>query len=160
MALSHPEMAQAPDAPGKRVWLLPLRGRTEHHRRLLARLHRIRRVLAPKGGVSIFVIDGQLYIVEDGGFLASLDARSGELVRRDRVPGGGNYYSSPVAGDGKIYLVDERGRLSVVRAGREWRVLSAGNFEEDVYATPALADGRIYVRTSGHLYCFGLPEKK
>jgi outer membrane protein assembly factor BamB len=105
-------------------------------------------------------LDGLIYTVKDGGFLASLDARSGELVQRDRVPGGGNYYSSPVAGDGKIYLVDQRGRLSVVRAGREWRVLSSGNFEEDIYATPALADGRIYVRTTGHLYCFGIPQKE
>jgi hypothetical protein len=68
----------------------------------------------------------------------------------------GSYYSSPVAGDGKIYLLSERGRLTVVRAGRDWRVLSASDFEEDAYATPALADGRVYLRTAGHLYCFGL----
>lgn len=104
-------------------------------------------------------LDGLIYTVKDGGFLASLEARSGELVQRDRLPGGGNYYSSPVAGDGKIYLVDQRGRLSVVRAGRTWRVLSASDFEEEVYATPALAEGRIYVRTTGHLYCFGVPPK-
>lgn len=104
--------------------------------------------------------DGLVYIVKDGGFLASLDARSGELIRRDRLAGGGNYYSSPVTADGKIYVVNQRGRLSVVRAGRDWRVLSAADFEEDVYATPALADGCLYVRTTGHLYCLGLPEKK
>lgn len=105
-------------------------------------------------------LDGLIYIVKDGGFLASLDARSGVLVQRDRLPGSGNYYSSPVAGDGKIYLVNERGRLTVVRAGRAWRVLSSSDFAEDVYATPAFDDGRIYVRTTGHLYCFGLAEKK
>jgi outer membrane protein assembly factor BamB len=103
-------------------------------------------------------LDGLIFTVKDGGFLASLDARSGELVQRDRLAGSGNYYSSPVAGDGKIYFVDQRGRLSVVQAGRAWRVLSSSDFEEDVYATPALAAGRIYLRTSGHLYCFGLPE--
>jgi outer membrane protein assembly factor BamB len=103
-------------------------------------------------------LDGLIYTVKDGGFLASLDARSGELVQRDRLAGSGNYYSSPVAGDGKIYLVDQRGRLSVVQAGRTWHVLSSSDFEEEAYATPALAAGRIYLRTSGHLYCFGLPE--
>jgi outer membrane protein assembly factor BamB len=103
-------------------------------------------------------LDGLIYTVKDGGFLTSLNARSGELVQRDRLAGSGNYYSSPVAGDGKIYVVDQRGRLSVVQAGRVWRVLSSSDFEEDVYATPALAAGRIYLRTSGHLYCFGLPE--
>jgi outer membrane protein assembly factor BamB len=105
-------------------------------------------------------LDGLLYTVKDGGFMATLDKHSGELVERDRLPGSGNYYSSPVAGDGKIYLVDQRGRLSVIQAGRAWHVLSSSDFEEDVYTTPALAGGRIYVRTTGHLYCFGLPEKK
>ena len=65
-----------------------------------------------------------------------------------------------MAGDGKIYLLSERGRLTVVGAGREGRVLATGDFEEDVYATPALADGRIYLRTSRHLYCFGLSGRK
>lgn len=105
-------------------------------------------------------LDGMLYTVKDGGFLSNLDTRSGELVLRDRLAGGGSYYSSPVAGDSKIYIVDERGRLSVVQAMRAWRLISSSNFEEDVYATPAIAGGRIYVRTKGHLYCFGLKNKK
>ncbi|HEY7422686.1 MAG TPA: PQQ-binding-like beta-propeller repeat protein [Gemmataceae bacterium] len=105
-------------------------------------------------------LDGLVYTLKDGGFLSCLDAKDGELVKRDRIPGQGNYYSSPVAGDGKIYLANERGRLTVVRAGRDWCVLSTSDFEEDIYATPALADGRIYVRTAGHLYCFGILEKK
>jgi outer membrane protein assembly factor BamB len=105
-------------------------------------------------------LDGLVYTVKDGGFLACLDARDGEVVRRDRLPGGGNYYSSPVAGDGKVYVLSERGRLSVVRAGRDWRVLLASSFDEDVYATPAVAGGRLYVRTAEHLYCFGLARAK
>jgi hypothetical protein len=53
-----------------------------------------------------------------------------------------------------LYLLNERGQLSVVSAAADWKVLSTSDFEEDVYATPAIADGRIYVRTAGHLYCF------
>jgi outer membrane protein assembly factor BamB len=105
-------------------------------------------------------LGGLIYTVKDGGFLSCLDGKDGELLKRDRLRGSGNYYSSPVAGDGKIYFLDERGRLTVVRAGRDWRVLASSDFEEDVYATPAVADGRIYLRTVGHLYCFGLPAKK
>lgn len=105
-------------------------------------------------------IDGLIYSVKDGGFLAALDARSGELVQRDRLAGSGSYYSSPVAGHGKIYIADERGRLSVVQAGRNWRVLSSSDFGEDIYATPAVVGGRIYLRTKGHLYCFGIAEQK
>ena len=65
-----------------------------------------------------------------------------------------------MAGDGKIYLLNVSGTLSVVQAGRDPKVLSRSDFEEDVYATPAIADGRIYLRTAGHLYCFGVGEKK
>ena len=105
-------------------------------------------------------LGGLVYTVKDGGLLACLGARDGKVIRNDRLPGRGSYYSSPVAGDGKIYLLDVQGRLSVVRAGRDWEVLGSSDFEEDTYATPAIAGGRIYLRTAGHLYCFGLPGKK
>jgi outer membrane protein assembly factor BamB len=102
-----------------------------------------------------------LFLVKDGGFLTSLDARTGKLVKRDRLgSGSGNYYASPVAGDGKVYLLSERGKLTVVSANKEWEELATADFKEDTYATPALVDGRIYLRTAGHLYCFGLREKK
>lgn len=105
-------------------------------------------------------LGGLVYTVKDGGILACIDARDGKELRRERLPGGGNYYSSPVAGDGKVYLLSQRGRVAVVQAGREGKLLFAGDFEEDIYATPALVDGHIYLRTSGHLYCFGLPAKQ
>lgn len=101
-----------------------------------------------------------VYILKDGGLFGSLDARDGKVLKYERLPNTGNYYSSPVVGDGKIYLLNERGKLTVVKAGREWEVLSQADFGEDVYATPAIVDGRIYLRTAGHLYCFGLPMKK
>ncbi len=101
-------------------------------------------------------VGGSVFAVKDGGFLASIDARNGKLIKRDRLSSGtGNYYSSPVTGDGKIYLLSDRGKLSVVSAAKEWQELWNADFREDVYATPALADGKIYLRTSGHLYCFG-----
>ena len=45
--------------------------------------------------------------------------------------------------------------LSVVTAESEWKVIHSAEFGEEGYATPAIVDGRIYLRTSGHLYCFG-----
>jgi outer membrane protein assembly factor BamB len=99
---------------------------------------------------------GHVFTLKDGGLLSCLDARDGKPLKSDRLPAHGNYYSSPVAGDGKVYLLSERGELTVVSAAADWRVLAASAFEEDAYATPALADGRIYLRTAGHLYCFGL----
>ncbi len=103
---------------------------------------------------------GLVYTLKDGGLFACLDPRDGKPLKFARLQDTGNYYSSPVTGDGKIYLLSVRGSLSVVRAGRDWTVLSTSEFDEDVYATPAIADGRIYLRTSGHLYCFGVTGKK
>jgi len=95
-----------------------------------------------------------LFTVKDGGILTSLDAQSGKPLLTKRVPGAGNYYSSPVAGDGKVYLLDQKGRLSVISGEGKWKVLHRAQFGEETYATPALVDGRIYLRTNGHLYCF------
>jgi outer membrane protein assembly factor BamB len=109
---------------------------------------------------SPLVDGGHVFTVKDGGFLSCLDAKTGNLLKRDRLPASGNYYSSPVAGDGKIYLLNERGQVCVVKAAKDWEVLGTADFGEDVYATPAIADGKIYLRTAGHLYCFGLPAGK
>ncbi len=64
------------------------------------------------------------------------------------------YYASPVAAAGKVYLASEGGTVTVVRAGAQWEVLATNVFDEELNATPALADGRIYLRTSASLYCF------
>jgi outer membrane protein assembly factor BamB len=104
-------------------------------------------------------LDGLVYTVKEGGFLACLDARDGKVQKYDRLPAPGSYYCSPVAGDGKIYLLNEQGELTAVRAGRKWEILSTSQFKESAYATPAIVDGRIYLRTAGHLYCFGLQGK-
>ena len=99
--------------------------------------------------------DGLVYTVKTGGLFSCLDGKIGKALKVGRLPDNGNYYSSPVAGDGKIYVLSERGTAAVIRAGRDWQVQSTSEFDENVYGTPAIADGRIYVRTSGNLYCFG-----
>ncbi|MCP5112660.1 MAG: PQQ-binding-like beta-propeller repeat protein, partial [bacterium] len=97
-----------------------------------------------------------IYLAKDGGIFSSVDASTGELLKVARLPGAmGRYYASPIAGDGKVYAVDADGMLTVIRAGAEWEILSANEMNAPVYATPAIADGRIYVRTAEHLYCFG-----
>lgn len=103
---------------------------------------------------------GLVYTLKSGGLFASLDARDGKPVKYARLPEGGDFYSSPVAGDGKIYVQNQRGWSAVLRAGRDWQVLSTSDFGEDIYATPAIADGRIYLRTAGRLYCFGVSGKR
>ena len=104
-------------------------------------------------------VGGHVFLVKDGGILTALEAASGKPKRVKRLPATGAYYSSPVAGDGKVYLLNERGRLTIISAVGNWKVLSTANFGEDTYATPAILNGRIYLRTVGHLYCFGHSAK-
>ena len=102
--------------------------------------------------------NGLIFTVKDGGICSCLDARSGEMLKYGRLGATKNYYSSPVTGDGKIYAINEAGQLSVISAEPKWQVLSSADFGEDAHATPAIVDGKIYLRTAGHLYCFGLTQ--
>jgi outer membrane protein assembly factor BamB len=60
-----------------------------------------------------------------------------------------------VAADSKVFLLSEAGKLTVLKAAPEWEVLAVNDLEEEAYATPAISDGRIYVRTRSAVYCFG-----
>ena len=104
---------------------------------------------------SPLLYQGVLYLIRDGIF-TSLNPETGEVYKQARVAGAlGNYWSSPVAADGKILLASEEGKVVVMHADPEWEILSVNNLEEDIFATPAIVDGRIYVRTRAALYCFG-----
>jgi outer membrane protein assembly factor BamB len=100
-------------------------------------------------------VNGHLFLVKNGGIVSCLDAKTGRPTRVERVFGVSDYYASPVAGDGKIYLVSRRGDVSVITAEPQWKELSHDKLGEEVFATPALAHGCVFVRTAGHLYCFG-----
>ncbi|WP_010582425.1 outer membrane protein assembly factor BamB family protein [Schlesneria paludicola] len=101
-------------------------------------------------------VNNTVFSVKDGGILQCLNAETGKPMKPLRLEASGNYYASPVAGDSKIYLADEQGRVTVVSAQADLQVLHTADFKEDIYATPALVDGRIYLRTGTHLYCFGV----
>jgi outer membrane protein assembly factor BamB len=98
---------------------------------------------------------GHLFMVKNGGILTSVECKNGTVVKQERVAGTASYYASPVGGDGKIYVVSQRGELTVISAQGQWQEISRARMGEDVFATPALVDGKIYLRTAGHLYCFG-----
>jgi len=105
---------------------------------------------------SAIVYDGLVYVIKDGGILSAFEADTGELVRQARLqPAGGVYDASLVAGDGVIYAVDSDGKMSVVKAGRDWKQVKSNELGDGCVATPAICDGRLYVRTTKFLYCFG-----
>ena len=68
----------------------------------------------------------------------------------------GEYYASPVAADDKLFLANSEGKITVLEAGGDWKVLAVNDVADEIHATPALSGGRIYVRTRGTLYCFGV----
>ena len=110
---------------------------------------------------SPLLYQGVLYMINDGGILTTLDSQTGEVVKRMRLRGGvDHYYASPVAADGKVYFVSLGGAVTVLRAGPKPEVLAVNELGEECYATPAIADGRLYVRTASMLYCFGSPPKQ
>lgn len=98
---------------------------------------------------------GVLYLVRTGGILTTLNPATGEVLKQGRLQGAlEGYYASPVGADGKVYLASDGGKLTVLKAGGEWEILTMNDMEEELYATPAIAEGRMYVRTGGALYCF------
>jgi outer membrane protein assembly factor BamB len=97
-----------------------------------------------------------IYMLNDRGVLTTLDAAAGHMLHQERVRGlSDEYYASPVAGDGKIFLASHNGVVAVLRAGGQQQLLAANALDEEIFATPAIANGRLYVRTVSALYCFG-----
>lgn len=106
--------------------------------------------------------DGALYLVKDGGIITTLDLKTGAIVKQGRTEGAiGQYYASPVAAEGKLFLASVAGKVSVVQAGASsWEVLAVNDLGENIRATPALSGGRIYIRTEKSLFCFGTASSK
>ena len=97
-----------------------------------------------------------IYLVKDGGIITTIDPATGRTIKEGRSPRApGNYYASPVAVDDKVFVVNTEGQMTVLKASGAWDVLGVNELGEEVHSTPALSDGRIYVRTRSSLYCFG-----
>lgn len=106
---------------------------------------------------SLLYHDGRVYLHSEKGVLTCREATSGKELYKQRLGVEGTCYASPVVGDGKIYVGSDGGTVIVFEPGDRYRRLARIDFDEGILATPALVDGRIYLRTLGHLYAFGLP---
>ena len=108
---------------------------------------------------SPLLYEGVLYMVKEGGILTALDPKTGEILKQGRIKGAlDDYYASPVAAAGKVFLLSQQGKATVIRAGADWEILASNDLEEDTYATPAIVDDELYIRTRGTLYCFAEKE--
>ena len=99
---------------------------------------------------------GRLYTVKNGGLFSCYEARTGKVIYQDeRLEAPGDYYASAVAVGGKVFLASQKGVVTVIAPGDELNVLARHDLHEQIFATPAIMEGTLYVRTAGHLWAFG-----
>ena len=96
---------------------------------------------------------GRLFVWSDAGIVSCLDAATGEVKWQERA--GGNFFSSPVWVDGRLFCVSTRGEVVVVEASDRFQVLARNQLGEQTHSTPAIAGGRMYIHTVKHLVSIG-----
>ena len=107
------------------------------------------------------VYNDLVFLVRNGGIATTLDAKTGRVLKQARLTGAlEDYYSSPIGAGGKIYIASEHGKVVVLSAAGDWEILAINDFDSDIFATPAISDSRMYVRTRNAMYAIGaLPDK-
>lgn len=99
---------------------------------------------------------GVLYTNANNGRLTAYDALSGEMLYRTRIAGvGSSYVASPVAADGRLYFSTEDGTVHVASVDEEFELLASNEMNEVIWATPAISQGLLVVRTLGHVWGIG-----
>jgi outer membrane protein assembly factor BamB len=104
---------------------------------------------------SVLYYGGLLYSLMDNGVLVCLDGKTGDELYRNRLGAACN--SSPVASGGHIYFSDNEGQTFVVKAGREFNLLTTNRLEERISSSPAISGNSLIYRTDSHLYCISEP---
>jgi len=104
---------------------------------------------------SLLCYKGRLYLLRDGGLLTCLEAPTGKELFRQKIGAAGQYTASPIAAGDKIVVASVRGVVTVIQADDKLKILAKNSFSEKIFATPAIAQNKIYLRTIGHLYALG-----
>ena len=99
---------------------------------------------------------GKVYICSDRGDVSCVDVASGVELWTESLPRNRYVYSaSPVIADGMLYVTREDGRTFILKIGEKPELVGENSVRENTLATPALADGQIFLRTSDYLICIG-----
>jgi len=102
------------------------------------------------------VSDGTyVYVINDRGIMSCLDAKTGATIYDRQRLRPSTYTGSPVLADGKIYITNEDGVTSVVRAGPNFAVIAENDLGEYTLSSPAVSDGQLFIRTDKFLYAIG-----
>jgi outer membrane protein assembly factor BamB len=106
------------------------------------------------GFSSPLVYRGKVYTASSQGLIACADAKTGKVLYTERAKGA--FSASPIAGDGKVYCLDEKGVCTVFKADSDtFEFLAANELGEGTLGTPAIANGVIFIRTDKALYAIG-----
>jgi outer membrane protein assembly factor BamB len=100
---------------------------------------------------SPLLLGHELYLLSDDGFVTCVDASSGAILNKVRL--GGNYAASPTYAEGRIYCFSREGKTLVLKANKELIVLAENQLDGPVFASPAIVNSAIYLRTDSDLYC-------
>ena len=96
----------------------------------------------------------RLYLVKSGGMSSCYDATDGKVLwERSRLGNFGDYFASPIAADGKVYIAAKNGFIVEIEDGPELKVITKHDIGEEIIATPAIVDGRMLIRTRESLFC-------
>jgi outer membrane protein assembly factor BamB len=99
---------------------------------------------------SLLLSGDLLFMVNDGGIVTCLEAKTGSEVWHARLTD--SYSASPIAAEGRVYFFSEDGKATVIEAGRTFKVLAENVLDEGFMASPAIDGSAIYLRTRTHLY--------
>jgi outer membrane protein assembly factor BamB len=102
------------------------------------------------------VTDGKyFYSINDRGIVFVLDAKTGAEIYGSQRIKPGTYSSSPILADGKIYITNEDGMTTVLKAGPQFEILAENNLADYCLSTVAISEGQIFLRTTQYLYAIG-----
>jgi outer membrane protein assembly factor BamB len=136
----------APMGMGRELWAVRPDGRgvvTDSH--VLWKYGR-----AVPGRASILLVGELIFMVDDGGVAACVDAKTGTERWRQRVSG--NYSASPIHASGKVYFFSEEGKTTVIDAAADYREIAVNELDGGFMASPAVSGDALFVRSKTHLY--------
>jgi outer membrane protein assembly factor BamB len=97
---------------------------------------------------------GRVYMIKDGGFITCIDPGTGKIIYQTRIGNPGAYFATPVAANGIIYLFGYTGKLTMIKAGDELKIIGQHDFKDNIAATPAIIRNSIYIRTKTGLLAY------
>jgi outer membrane protein assembly factor BamB len=96
-----------------------------------------------------------MYLMKESGIVSSVNPATGEVFKTGRTPEAlEEYFASPVAADGKVFMVSASCKVTVLKAGAQWEILATNDLDEECWATPAIAGNSLIIRTRSSLYSF------